>query len=50
MEPKEKIFTAAKICFKNFGLKNMTLACIAKEAGLTEKEIKTYYCAGINKL
>jgi len=43
MEPKEKIFTAAKICFKNFGLKNMTLACIAKEAGLTEKEIKTYY-------
>ena len=42
-EQKEKIWTAAKKCFRELGLKKMTLADVARESGLSEKGVKSIY-------
>lgn len=42
-EQKEKIWTAAKKCFREIGLKKMTLADVARESGLSEKGVKAIY-------
>jgi len=42
-EKKEKIWAAAKKCFRELGLKKMTLADVARESGLSEKDVKALY-------